>query len=333
MQESKLRYTLSLLVIALVIGGSLSSCASGPTTEEESNTAEVKEANAATDAVPTAGEQPGAQAPGAKVAEASPTPDTAAAPPPATTTASAEAPVPPPVAAQAPAAAEAVPPPPATMAESAPPASPPTESGPSRAYRVVAGDTLMKIAFENYGDLYKWRTIYEANRTAIRNPSSLPAGLSLQLPNAPTQLTIERNGERYLIRTGDTLGLISNEVYGVRSKWKRLWENNRQMIKDPNRIYAGFTLYYTMTDDDRSELERFRKGAKQAPPLADAPARLTPKGDPGLSRAPASTVSRAPMGGAPSAGSATKTNGAAASGGGSPAKSSGKGAASPVGGG
>ena len=42
----------------------------------------------------------------------------------------------------------------------------------------------------------------------------------------------------------NTLGTISNDVYGTTHKWKRLWENNRQLIKDPNRIYAGFYLFY-----------------------------------------------------------------------------------------
>ena len=46
------------------------------------------------------------------------------------------------------------------------------------------------------------------------------------------------------LRTGDTLGKISNNVYGTFSKWQSIWNNNRPLIKDPNKIYAGFTLYY-----------------------------------------------------------------------------------------
>jgi nucleoid-associated protein YgaU len=51
-------------------------------------------------------------------------------------------------------------------------------------------------------------------------------------------------GSPYLIRTGDTLGKISKNVYQTMTKWKMLWENNRPMIKDPNKIFAGFTIYY-----------------------------------------------------------------------------------------
>lgn len=47
-----------------------------------------------------------------------------------------------------------------------------------------------------------------------------------------------------MIRTGETLGTISNTVYQTPKKWKDIWENNKPLIKNPNVIYAGFTLYY-----------------------------------------------------------------------------------------
>jgi nucleoid-associated protein YgaU len=110
-------------------------------------------------------------------------------------------------------------------------------------YKVKHGDTLMKIAFEQYGDLYRWKEIYEANRSHIKDPGNVPPGTELSL-NGAGMVTIERNGDQYLIKHGDTLGVISNDVYGTTHKWKKLWENNRQLIKDPNKIYAGFYLYY-----------------------------------------------------------------------------------------
>ena len=110
-------------------------------------------------------------------------------------------------------------------------------------YSVKGGDTLMKIAFENYGDLYRWKEIYEANRDKIQDPNHVPPGTQLTL-NGAGMVQIERNGDRYLIKHGDTLGTISKSVYGTNQKWKKLWENNRQLIKDPNKIYAGFYLYY-----------------------------------------------------------------------------------------
>ena len=52
---------------------------------------------------------------------------------------------------------------------------------------------------------------------------------------------------------GETLGTISNKHYGVTKRWKDLYENNRPMIKDPNLIFAGFTLYYVPDRDLASD--------------------------------------------------------------------------------
>lgn len=131
-------------------------------------------------------------------------------------------------------------------------------SGEFETYSVQTGDTLMKIAFETYGDLYQWRRVYDLNRDKISSPNSLPRGLQLKLEKPSNPVAIDKNGERYLIKVGDTLGSISGDVYGTAKKWKKLWENNRQLIRDPNKIYAGFFLFYTMD------------GEKMPPPLARA---------------------------------------------------------------
>ena len=38
--------------------------------------------------------------------------------------------------------------------------------------------------------------------------------------------------------------IISKKKYGTPVRWKSIWDNNKPMIKDPNLIFAGFTLYY-----------------------------------------------------------------------------------------
>ncbi|MEO5970073.1 MAG: LysM peptidoglycan-binding domain-containing protein, partial [Bdellovibrionia bacterium] len=111
-------------------------------------------------------------------------------------------------------------------------------------YTVQAGDTLMKIAFETYGDVYKWKNILEANKDTISDPKGLKKGAILKLELPATPAVVDRNGEKYLIKTGDTLGKISGAVYGSPAKWKQIWENNKQLIHDPNKIFAGFFLYY-----------------------------------------------------------------------------------------
>ena len=54
---------------------------------------------------------------------------------------------------------------------------------------------------------------------------------------------ISSDGNPYLIKSGDTLGKISNTTYGTIKYWKNIWNNNKPLIKDPNKIFAGFTIY------------------------------------------------------------------------------------------
>jgi LysM repeat protein len=141
-------------------------------------------------------------------------------------------------------------------------------SGDASDYKVQKGDTLMKIAFEQYGDIYRWREIYESNRAVISNPNAVPPGTQLKLVGAG-MVSIERNGEQYFIKSGDTLGSISNNVYGTKTKWKRLWENNRQLIKDPNKIYAGFYLYYLPEGRLTQDPANGESGANAGAPASD----------------------------------------------------------------
>ncbi len=102
----------------------------------------------------------------------------------------------------------------------------------------------MRIAFEKYGDLYKWKQIYEANKDKIKDPNVIMPGTVLSLENVNNDLPA-RTGKKYMIKQGDTLARISNDVYGTPSKWKKIWQHNKPWIPNPNRIFAGFYLYYT----------------------------------------------------------------------------------------
>ena len=66
------------------------------------------------------------------------------------------------------------------------PAGPqPTDTiGSGKAYVVVEGDSLSKIAKREYGDANKWRTIYEANKDLIKDPDLIYPGQELKVPGA-----------------------------------------------------------------------------------------------------------------------------------------------------
>jgi nucleoid-associated protein YgaU len=119
------------------------------------------------------------------------------------------------------------------------------EVGEARTYTVEKNDTLMLIAFKIYGDYGKWREILKANKKTLKgNYKRLKKGMTLTYYSDGDMFEWNPGGIPYPIKWGDTLGIISNKVYGTPKKWRGIWRHNKPMIKDPNKIYAGFTLYY-----------------------------------------------------------------------------------------
>lgn len=241
---------------------------------------EIPVAEASTDAIPPPAD---GELPPPEASAELPPPDEI--PPPA------DGEIPPPEAPPQDQFAEAPPAPEAPPMDAAPPAPEPepappmASSGSTESHTVRGGETLMKIAFEAYGDIYAWKKIYEANRDVITDPNNIPKGITLKLEGA-TRPQPEQNGERYQIKKGDTLGKISAQVYGTPSRWRDIWENNRQLVKDPNKIYAGFYVYYQpqgqpmaaapqaapqSPGDDRMPAAADPATANMAPP-ADVPA-------------------------------------------------------------
>ncbi|NNA35888.1 peptidoglycan-binding protein LysM [Pseudomonas lundensis] len=45
-----------------------------------------------------------------------------------------------------------------------------------------------------------------------------------------------------VVKKGDTLSAISLTVYGDANKYQKIFEANKPMLKDPNKIYPGQTL-------------------------------------------------------------------------------------------
>ncbi|MCB9770924.1 MAG: LysM peptidoglycan-binding domain-containing protein, partial [Candidatus Omnitrophica bacterium] len=46
----------------------------------------------------------------------------------------------------------------------------------------------------------------------------------------------------YVIQKNDTLQKISKNVYGTYKKWYQIYEANKDIISDPNRIKPGLTI-------------------------------------------------------------------------------------------
>jgi nucleoid-associated protein YgaU len=69
--------------------------------------------------------------------------------------------------------------------------------------------------------------------------SNIQSGSSSSAPS--TENTA--NGDRtYVVTKGDSLSAIAKREYGDVKEWRRIYDANRDIIKDPDLIYPGQTL-------------------------------------------------------------------------------------------
>ena len=71
---------------------------------------------------------------------------------------------------------------PAPAAEVAPKAEPQPSTGAVKTYTVQSGDTLWKIAEEEYGEGKDYQKIFEANRKLLKSPDHILPGQELTIP-------------------------------------------------------------------------------------------------------------------------------------------------------
>jgi hypothetical protein len=57
--------------------------------------------------------------------------------------------------------------------------------------------------------------------------------------NAPSELGGAGAGQYYEIKSGDTLSAIAKQFLGDANAYPKIFEANREVIKDPNKIFVG----------------------------------------------------------------------------------------------
>lgn len=128
------------------------------------------------------------------------------------------------------------------------------DSPSDRNYVVQPGDTLEGIAVELYGDAVYWDEIAQAN--PLVDPRKLRVGQEIRLPRREAiegegrdededEVQVVAPGEvvRYTVRPGDTLSTIARAYYGQASRWRYLYNVNRNTIgANPNALQAGDVL-------------------------------------------------------------------------------------------
>ena len=119
---------------------------------------------------------------------------------------------------------------------------PPGSKSAKRTTKVVAGDTLQKIAARELGDASRWRLLLECNPGL--DPKRLQAGRELILPElrraAPE--TTPPPAKIYEVKRDDTLQSIAQKLLGDRDRFLELLEANRDQLDGPASLRAGMKL-------------------------------------------------------------------------------------------
>lgn len=144
----------------------------------------------------------------------------------------------------------------ATVVKPAPGVSVPLNNGANAylgeyLYTVKSGDTLSKIADYYYGVPAVYELIYSYNKDILKSADKIYAGQTITLPSyAAVDLYLasaypresSNGGTAYVVKSGDSLSKIAKAAYGDATKWKVIYEANRDLLKSPSRIYPGQVL-------------------------------------------------------------------------------------------
>jgi len=84
----------------------------------------------------------------------------------------------------------------------------------------------------------------QLEQAGIRKPASAPAA-SAAAPAAESGAAEETRF--YVIQKGDTLSGIAKKYYGNAMEYPQLFEANREVIEDPNKIYPGQKIRIPLT--------------------------------------------------------------------------------------
>ena len=77
--------------------------------------------------------------------------------------------------------------------------------------------------------------------TVMSSGSTVSAG-ETQASSTPASPQQEWTSRTYTVKSGDTLSKIAKEMYGDAGKYPQIFEANKPMLKDPDKIYPGQVL-------------------------------------------------------------------------------------------
>jgi len=84
----------------------------------------------------------------------------------------------------------------------------------------------------------------KVDSTAQQVPKADFSGVSAKV-DSTAEIT---SAQTYTIQKGDTLSRIAQQHYGKANDWRRIFEANRDVIKDPDKIFPGQVIQLPPAD-------------------------------------------------------------------------------------
>ncbi|MEK7527772.1 MAG: LysM peptidoglycan-binding domain-containing protein [Patescibacteria group bacterium] len=108
-------------------------------------------------------------------------------------------------------------------------------------YDVKKGDSLWKIASSVYGDGYKWQLIAKENN--LSDPDQIEVGQKLIVPTlTPAQKEVAEIPSGHKVLRGESLWKIATIYYADGFQWTKIWELNRGVLRDPDKLEIGMMI-------------------------------------------------------------------------------------------
>ncbi len=85
-----------------------------------------------------------------------------------------------------------------------------------------------------------------AKPSQAKCPSTIPVTSSVDEPvmiqETLVEETVSQTFENYTVEKNDTLQKISNKFYGTTKNWPKIYKANKDVLRSPDKLYAGQTL-------------------------------------------------------------------------------------------
>jgi len=96
-----------------------------------------------------------------------------------------------------------------------------------------------------------------AKPSQAKCPTIIPMTSGAEEPvitqEAQTENTLDQNFESYTVGKNDTLQKISKKFYGTTKKWPKIYEANKDVLRSPDKLYAGQTLKIPSSPELKAE--------------------------------------------------------------------------------